>query len=120
MTGCAADTGGPQRGVAGDALGQLLVAHDVRERQPSAGAQRPRGCGEYRRFFRGEVDHAVGDHAVESAIVERWALDVACAELDLREAGLVGESPRLGELLVGHVDVDDPPVRAGPSTRNRY
>jgi len=39
--------------------------------------------------------------AVEAAIVERWALDVACAEFDLREAGLVGESPRLGELLVG-------------------
>src|SRR5438477_11883568 len=42
----AADAGGPQRGVAGDALGELLGADDVSQRQTAAGAQRAGRGGE--------------------------------------------------------------------------
>ena len=38
----AADAGGPERGVAGDALGQLLRGDDVGEREAPARAQRAR------------------------------------------------------------------------------
>ena len=42
----AADAGSPERGVAGDALGQLLRGDDVCEREPAAGPQRRGGGGE--------------------------------------------------------------------------
>jgi hypothetical protein len=66
----------------------------------------------------GEVDDPVGDDAVELAFLDGRLLDVAGAKLDLREAGLLAEPPRLGELLVGHVHAHDAALRAGRERRD--
>src|SRR6266508_2551820 len=46
LLGCASDARRPQVGVADDRLLELLLAHDVGDRQPAAGLQDPRGLGE--------------------------------------------------------------------------
>ena len=108
----AADTGSPERGVAGDALGQLGRADDVGDREPAAGAQHARSLREDRWLVGREVDHAVGDHDVDRCVLDGESLDVGLAELDLPEPCAAGERGRLLELCVGHVDPDHPAAAA--------
>jgi hypothetical protein len=53
-----------------------------------------------------QVDHAVGEHHVDTRIFDRQPFEVTLAKLDVREAGLLRVGPCLGEHLVGHVDAD--------------
>ena len=85
--------------------GSWLGADDVGEREPAAGPQRARGGCEHGGLVGREVDHAVGDHAVDASRRRRAGLDVALAELDVREA-VLGRRARvaLASCCVGHVD----------------
>src|SRR5207245_935089 len=103
---CAADAGGPERGVAGDAFGQLDGGDDVGDGEAAAGAQRVSCRGEHAVLVGGQVDHAVGDHAVDGAGLDGRFFDVAVPEL--HSPG--GEPSCLVELGGGHVDAND---RAG-------
>jgi hypothetical protein len=85
----------------------------------SASARRPPGpqragrAREHRRLVGRKVDDAVGNHAVYAGVVDWRVLDVALAELGLREAVLCGEVTGLGQLGGGHVNADDAPVGPG-------
>src|SRR5919106_4285334 len=78
-----ADAGGPQRRVAGHALGELLGRDDVGQRQAPSRPQGPCGCREHGGLVGREVDDAVRDHAVEAGVLDHRLLDVPLAELDV-------------------------------------
>ena len=90
-----------------------MLGDDVGQGEPASGPQSARGGREDGGLVGREVDDAVGDHAVDAGVLDGRPLDVALAELALREAVLCGEVPRLRELGGGHVDADDLAVRAG-------
>ncbi len=69
--GGAPDARGPEVGVADDGVRELLLADDVGDRQTPAGSQHPRGLAEHRLLVRAQVDHTVGDHAVDAGVGER-------------------------------------------------
>src|SRR6266536_1803315 len=82
----AGDAGGPELHVAAGALLERLAADDVGDREPSAWPKDARGLGEDALLGRREVDHAVRDHDVEDAVLERESIDARLGELDLAEA----------------------------------
>jgi hypothetical protein len=95
----------------GDALRQLRGADDVGELQPSAGPQRSRCRGEHPRLVGREVDHPIRDHAIEARRLGGRPLDVPGPEVDVAKVAVNRQAPGLGELLLGHVDTDHPPIR---------
>ena len=100
----------PRRvGLARGARGDLPLGDDVGECQPSAGAEHTRRFGEDPALAGREVDHAVGDHGVERAVVEGQLLDSRAAEAHVRVAA---EALGLGELLGRDVDPADRALRA--------
>jgi hypothetical protein len=59
----------------------------------------------------GEVDDAVGDHAVEALVIGGQTLDAALAELDVMDAGLFRQPSGFRQLLNREVNTDDPARR---------
>jgi hypothetical protein len=104
LLGGPADARGPEVGAADDGVLEGLLADDVGDRQPPTGTQHAGRLGEHRLLVRAQVDHPVGDHAVDAAVIQGECLDAALAELDLRNPGGFGEPARLVQLLRGEVD----------------
>ena len=60
-----------------------------------------------------EVDHAVADHHVEAAVLERRSVDVALDVGDVAHAAAPAQRFSLDALCIGHVQADDGAGRAG-------
>jgi hypothetical protein len=96
----AADTRGPQRGVAGHALRQFFFRNDVGDRQTPAGFEHARRFAEHRGLVGREVDHAVADDHVDAVVVKRRVFDVGLVVTDLGEAVAAPIQPAFGTMLL--------------------
>ncbi len=106
----AGDAVGPQVDVALRLFRHLPADGDVGELQPTSGTQHPEDLGERGRLVGHEVQHAVGDHQVGPAVVDREILGQSLPELDVVQPQLLCGLARLGQHLVGHVHPDHLPA----------
>ena len=58
-----------------------------------------------------QIQHAVADRHIDGIVIDRQGLDVALAEFDIAEAGLLGIGTGLFQHGVGHVHADHPAGR---------
>src|SRR5258706_16022691 len=82
----AGDAAGPELHGAGNGLGDVAAADDVRHGEPPARLQHAEGFGEDARLVGGKVDHTVGDDDVDRVVGQRDVLDLATQELDVVDA----------------------------------
>ena len=91
-----------------DRFGKRRVEHDVGDGHPPARLEDPRDLPEDDRLVGDEVDDAIARHRVHCGVGDRERLEVAFAELDVREPGPRRVRPRLDEHRRRHVHADDP------------
>ena len=94
--------------------GDSPLGHDVGEREPSARPKHARRLGEHPALVGREIDHAVGDHGVERAVLEGQLLDPRAMEAHVLVAA---QALGLGKLLGRDIHADDraprPDLRRG-------
>mmetsp|Transcript_61052 Transcript_61052/g.196700 ORF Transcript_61052/g.196700 Transcript_61052/m.196700 type:complete len:373 (-) Transcript_61052:341-1459(-) len=93
-------------------LGDLTGAEHIRDGDTAAGHQDPVHLAVDLLLLGGEVDDAVGDHAIRNPVAHWQVLDLAEAEGDVRDPIFDGSSPCLGQHLWRHIHTQDMPTRA--------
>jgi hypothetical protein len=95
------DACGPEVGLARSPCSDWPLGHDVSEGEPSARPKHARALGEHSALVGREIDHAIGDHGVERAVLGGQLLDPCSLEAHVLTAA---QPLGLGDLLGRHID----------------
>jgi hypothetical protein len=95
------------------------VDDDVGDLQPAARAQDAIDLPEHGVLVGHQVDHAVGDHDVDRAVLHRQRLDQRLVQLEVGEAHLGRARASALEHRRRHVDTDRAAARAGHLRRDQ-
>src|SRR5262249_34670338 len=85
----------------------LTADHDVRDREPPAGAKDPEGPGEHPVLVGGKVDHTIGDDDIHGIVRKGNGLDLPFEELGVGDTGPPLVPARQRQHLIRHVEPVD-------------
>jgi len=90
-----------------DEVGQTPSKDDVRDRQPAAGLESPKGLPEGFILVRNQVDDTVGDDGIHRTVLNREYLNLPSTELHIGVSSLPGIGCRPLQHLPGHIHTYD-------------